>query len=438
MPYVGERANPHGFSNLLEDPWVQERLATFTALDDTVKGDFSELPLQEASKLPQSHPSLTRVLAIDGSVSSTESFTHGFQVGAIKVAVVEEALERLKALESRRFIDPKEVRDVFQAHALTGILPGRGIGHRGSQEERTWQDKFRLELFLTFKHFQVPGTSRTLLQVLRSVMAPKVLICSFCKLNSPGEPLALPLPAETDFISCPQCHRGVYSTDSLFLDSELTYLDNGKVFLSAMNLVERFLMAGLLETSSPQESKATAFITDGPLAFFSSDSDINNRLLYHIQRQKHFPLLFGLEKTGVANGFAQVPEVQERLLPGHFAMVTEGIADQLSGKASSRKSSYAYGKRFLYRTVRGDKTFVVMVPPRVGLPYQRFDARCEEWSNYPTLGSVAALLEEAKTERFGTSTAALAVVGQANFAASLPKVLSEHVLASLVSTARKS
>ena len=430
MPYAGEKANAYGGHVLLEDPWVKERLNTFMPLDHVVKGDFSDLPLMEASKLKRTHPSIEKLVAIDGSISVTESFAYGFQVGALKIAVVTEDKKKLEALKSSKFIDPRALADAFGETSMTGLLPGRGIGHRGA-DNRTWQDKFRLELFLTFKHFTLPTNGESLLKPLRSVMAVKELSCASCRQEGKGVD-AVPLPSDKDYTTCNVCGKGMYLTDGLFLDSELSYLDNAGVFLSAMNLIERFLMAGVIETTSLEEKTVTAFITDGPLAFFSSNSEINNKLLYQVQRQNPQPLLFGVEKTGVANSFAQIPEVQEKLKPGYFAMVTEGIANLMLGKASSRKDSYSYGKRFLYRNLRGDKIFVVMVPPRVGLPYQKFEARCDDWTTYPTLGSVSDVLEQEQTERFGVDTAALGIISQANFSASLPKVLSEALLHELV------
>lgn len=430
-PYHNERANPYGHNPLLEDPWIRERLDTYAPLDNVVKSDLSDLPVMEAKKLKRSHKNIERLVAVDGSISVTESYTYGFQVGAIKVAAVTEDLVKLREVQAMKFIDPQAIGLIYSSAAYTGLLPGRGIGHRGHESDRTWQDKFRLELFLTFKHFELPGSKKNLLTVLHSVMAPKTLICASCRQEG-KEPEPLVLPPKHDFVKCPTCKKGVYVTDMLFLDSELTYLDNGGVFLSAMNLIERFLMAGLFEEMSVEDRNRTAFITDGPLAFFSSNTEINNKLLYQIQRQQPQPILFGVEKTGVANAFAELPEVREHLKPGCFAMITEGFANLMVGKTTSRKNSYAYGKRFLYRNLRGDKVFVVMVPPRVGLPYVKFEARCDEWNTYPTLGSISDVLEAQQTERFGLDTAALDIVSHANFSASLPKVLSEALLTDLV------
>lgn len=431
-PYHNEKANSYGFAPLLEDPWIRERLETFVPLDDAVKSDFQTLPIKPAYELRRTHPRVKRIIALDGSVSSTESYTHGFQVGAIKVGMVSEDVQLLNALKKDKFIDPARLEQVYSSEAFTALLPGRGIGHRGAHD-RTWQDKFRLELFMAFKHFVIPGTRSTLLTALQSVMAAKTLSCSTCRVTG-EEKAPLALPPNKDFVRCPQCGKGVYLTDVLFLDSELTYLDNGGVFLSVMNLVERFMMAGLVEATPPEARATTAFITDGPLAFFSSDAEINNKLLYQIQRQKPQPLLFGLEKTGIANAFAEVPEVREKLTAGSFAMITEGFATSMTGRPS-RKDSYAYGKRFLYRNKRGDKIFVVMVPPRVGVPYAKFEARCDDWSTYPTLGSISDILEEQQTDRFGLGTSALGIIARANYAASLPKVLSEMLLVDLVKKA---
>ena len=142
--------------------------------------------------------------------------------------------------------------------------------------------------------------------------------------------------------------------------------------------------------------------------------------------------MFGLEKTGNVNMLAKLPELEKLLKPGHYAMVTRDIANLIQGKNSKNKDSYFYGKRFIYRTLDNSKTFVVMVPPRVGTPYDRGNVRSDLWETYPTLRIISEIIEENSTDQFSRGTAALSSIAKANHAASIPKVLGEEFLSELV------
>lgn len=439
MPYENERANPLGASVLLEDSFIRDRLKTYALIEEDSELETSQIPVIDARELAESHEleEITRLIAVDGSVTQTESKGRSYQVGAFKVGVVEESLDAMRALSSSKFIDPKLLTEAYKIHPLVGLLPGRGVGQLDGGSDRTWRDKFRYELFVNFVHLETPSVftkKMSLLDSLKMVL-PKnhPVYCSHC-FNEVGEERREKVRLERgrNYSSCGVCGRGIYLTDALYLNSELSGLDNNKVFLSTMSLAERVVTAGLIECASKNELETTAFVTDGPLAIFSFRDLMNQHLLYQIQRQSPQPLLFGLEKTGDANDFSKLPEVDAALKPGSFMMLTDEVSYIMAGKRYSEKSSYSYGRRFLYKTRSGSKVFALMVPPRVGKAYERNNIRPDEWSTYPTLRTISELIEENQTDLFGVSVPALAGVAKANSAASLPKVLGEEVLTDLV------
>lgn len=440
MPYENERANPLGASSLLEDPFIRERLTTYSLIEDDQDIDTRQIPVIPARELPSSHElsEITRLVAVDGSVTQTESLGRSYQVGAFKVGVVEESLDAMRELSNSKFIDPKSLEKAYTTYPLVGLLPGRGVGQSGGGPDRTWRDKFRYELFINFMHLETPPIftkKMTLISALKAVL-PKnhSVYCSHCFADVAEEKRdAIRLERGKDYSTCRVCGRGVYLTDALYLNSELSGVDNNKVFLSTMSIVERVVTAGLIESASKNELETTAFVTDGPLAIFSFRDLMNQHLLYQIQRQSPQPLMFGLEKTGHANDFAKIPEVDALLKPGSFMMLTDDVSYIMVGKRYSEKASYSYGRRFLYKTLDGNKVFALMVPPRIGKAYERASIRPDEWDTYPTLRTISELIEENQTNLFGVRVPALAGVAKANSAASLPKVLGEEVLTDLVS-----
>jgi hypothetical protein len=142
-----------------------------------------------------------------------------------------------------------------------------------------------------------------------------------------------------------------------------------------------------------------------------------------------FPVYGGVEKTGNYRKFALGQDVQDRLNPGSVAMITSNLAAIMEDGGDDSLSSldHYFGKRFLYRSIDGSKTFVIMLPPRTGKPYSD-KISSDDWENYPHLKTFCEYVEKYKTDRFGLREAALDILSEANHAASLPARLSEKYL----------
>jgi len=234
---------------------------------------------------------------------------------------------------------------------------------------------------------------------------------------------------------CLTCFEPVYLTDHIGAS-----MLKGSFFQPMMLLMERMLMNGLIKGAITGESKirpeSTLFVMDGPLALYDNYYSFSNYLLEELQGYSSMPALMGIEKTGKTNDFARWESTQAKLLPGQVGMVTTEVAQLLEGKDKDEDyyHPYFYGKKFLYRTKDGDKTFVFMAVPLSGHPYRlsREDEFSEEWSNYPHLRLFCDYIENTYTNRFGLETAALDIISEANFAASLPSILSMRFLNQLI------
>jgi hypothetical protein len=196
-------------------------------------------------------------------------------------------------------------------------------------------------------------------------------------------------------------------------------------------MVERILSFAFIEHFPLEE---TIFVTDGPLAVFKPFG-INPYFLESFQGKESLPILMGLEKTGLIHNFASLPQINEKISPGSIVMVTKELLDLLvGGREGNITQPYFYGKRFIYKTKDGSKTFVLMALPQRDNPYplSEKDRLSDHWDNYPHLHVLCEYIEENLTDSFGREQASLDIIAEANHAASLPKKLSEKFLSEIV------
>lgn len=447
MPYSNEYANPLGYSPLVTDEFVADRLKTFSFVPrrkETGPTEVELMPVLALDELasPAAYLQPERAFAVDGSLAVT-SDEYSFQLAAVKIGCVVQDLKAKAALaEQAGPIDPDALARLYRTGAYTTLLPGEGV-YGLTPGEDTWQDKFREELHATFKHLRLPfaKTPRPLLEALRATVPTGLTtMCVACHDAGRLKPAENTISLAEGAAFCPTCFREIHFTDFLFTESWLKEGKASDVFLAMMLILERTLFQGVLLDSLDGSPRLpwdrTVFIVDGPLAIYSTHS-LNRYFLDRLQTYSTQPLAMGVEKTGSYVRFAQRPDVQAVLEPGSVAMITTEVANVLGGRAAERRSKHAftYGKRFIYRTRDGHKTFVIMVPPFEGPPQKLTGERGEaadEWATYPTLRPLCEFLESNSTDQFGTATAALDIVAEANHTASLPKVLSEKFLDELL------
>lgn len=422
MPYESEKANPYGYEPLLTDAFLAERLSTyrFSPPDEEKQAErlkaFKVIPAVELTT-SLAYEDLTHAYGIDGSISAPTPES-GLDLAALKLALVEQRLDSPPAATG--LVNPSAVGSAFQRNHLVGVMPGEGVYDPLLGDTL---DKFRLELWLTAKHWRVPmGASPSLLEVLFSLIPSDRHICLKCGATS--ERLALSHPTAAG--ECTACYEPVYQTDFLvpFFKKSL----KSDYYTNIMLFFERVLMAAVMaEAPNPESS---LFILDGPLSIYSVQV-FNDFLLQPLQKRHAMAPLMGLEKKGAFQNLLRDPQADAKLAPGMVGMLTVPLAHMITGAApSAKKEFYAYGKRFLYRTQDGSKVFGLNLVPQEGRPYKGH--RADEWENYPHLHLACQFLEREQTNAFGLGVAALHVIAEANHAASMPKVLSTRFLEELL------
>lgn len=439
MPYDRELASSYGYSALLNSEFIKKRLATFVSSagypEDSVSDLLKVVSADELSTI--SGVNIEHVVSIDGSVLPVENKRPLIELGFIKVAVVLENLNKLKVLNNSPMSPtPSQVRDCYKTYTIETVLPGRGVEDKTTHAAS--RNKFRLEVFESCRSLLVDpnplfrgGADYSLMDALGEIVQDPtgygtfIIKCSNQACRSDN--------AIATRVNCERCGEHLYPTDFLRLHQKFSNSgSNEKEFNEAMSTMERIVMAGLILKAShnPESLKRVLFITDGPLAFFRA-GELSEHMTNFLQRQKNQPVLMGIEKTGRVADFANSDTVQKKLNPGDVAMLT---SDAFRLLADASTSSYGhesfYGRRFIYRTRSGHKTFVLSVPPSSGIAYG-IDSS-EEWTDYPTLKHLIDVIEETKIDLYGTSTPAISSISKANDTASIPRSLGEKMLSEII------
>lgn len=424
MPYQGERAYPYGYGDLLSSDFVKERLGSF--LPRGGEEEASEevtLPILSLEELPEQLTyDLTSVVALDGSLQVVEVTHPSLEVGFLKVGVVVERLQALRELEGQAGpVATGALAKAYRTYSISTVLPGRGI--EDEDEALSGRRKFAKELYANVKAMKATlsqeGEGDTLLTTLSSLFPQGFPV--YCEACEDWQKFT-----STVAVNCPSCGGLLlYPSDCLKLHSLYNASGtNSKLYSETMSTLERLLMAGLLRraasASGGRPLLSTAFITDGSLALFQAGALVVP-LLTQVQTLPHFPLLMGIEKTGAAVELMKRQSLREALGPGQVLMFTPAVLEQLKGGYSEGfRNEPFYGRRFAYRTRRGDKTFVISLPPRRGVPSTHSDDVWEDWEAYPTVRAACELLELTSTDLYGPATAAVTSVAKANDTASIP------------------
>ena len=114
---------------------------------------------------------------------------------------------------------------------------------------------------------------------------------------------------------------------------------------------------------------------------------------------------------------------------GHAMMLTQDYINRLLGRSSGNPygSDEFYGRRFIYRTTKGD-VLVVTVPPQHGVAPYGADPRSEKFDSYPTLQVICQVLDSLRTRMYDDAVIPVAL---AHSTAALPLGVGRSVLTRL-------
>lgn len=436
MPYKHELANSLGAMDLLRDEhkeWMLKRLKTYSRKPyrDEDEGDYlGALKFIDARDL-KLHTDFQKAVAVDGSLASLEDPS----VTVIKIASVWADLT-VEAKYLSGVIDPSSLKGRYKSEFGVGLLPGRDIYPKDKQG--SWDAKFREELFASFRHMNVHNSNRSfpLAAFLRKFLDGEMDKIGLKCPNCGSERIDFSIEGFETF--CDACNADIYITDYLS-GSLFTAASSGTgPMLLAEQILFHSLIHGVSDGHIPGHSTGdTLFIADGPLRMFLLPQ-IARIGLEKLQAMRPYPAVVSFMKSGHVEKIFDNPKADELLEPGHVALITDEMRDHKKGDIGKQANSGLYGKSFAYRTRDGSKRFGFMMPPRLGSlgAEHAHSSVIDEWGNYPHLRGIVEFIEKNATNENGAGTPSLDIIGQANFAASLPYNLSKSVLTDLVADAK--
>jgi hypothetical protein len=249
-------------------------------------------------------PSL--VVGIDGSYFiNTLPILRKTQTGHVKVSCVCVDAVKYAALQKRVFVDPDELAQAYSVESLVFSLPGPNMLYGGASSPRSSFRKAFWEVLLGATLFGKP-----MLDTFAAI-TPEVFIstCPSCY-ASYGE--RIPSTSEAP---CPACGEVMYPTDSLRIhEAMLAQSDCGSAISQAMRFFEHLAMAHHVRmlVADEMDIDRTAYVMDGPLAFFGAASKMSSRFQkFYFELEKH-PVIIGVQKTGtLATHAAEIADVIE-------------------------------------------------------------------------------------------------------------------------------
>lgn len=438
MPFNNEYANPLGYETIFEDN-ILDSLKSFSFTPPEGEAEFAHatelMEVKRVDDLPISIPleAIDKAIAVDGSIARVDDELT-YEIALLKIATIVADLKRIQ--ESNKIVEAtllNEDRPLYDRYHGALMMGGRGI-YGDINVGPFWQDKFRYDLNSGVKGFPVLDTSVKLNDFIEGLFeGGRKITCQYC--DTFADDHAKKIHTNRTRVSCVECGRFYYPTDAIF-SNWLCIKDNvGSTYLSLMVILEKILTLGMMETSLSLDKEL--YITDGPLVIYGPFAHLTKLFRERIQ-SLDTPLLIGVEKHGVHHNFAMRDDIQAALFPGSVALLSTELTERLCGKMNGLyQEQYGYGKRFLYRTLNGEKTFVFMAVPERNLPYvSKDDTDADNWDRYPHLRLYCEYLETHSIDTFGTTEAAIDILAEANHEASLPKTLSEKILKEKVAAAK--
>lgn len=412
MPYESEYANSLGYESFLSNEFVSQRISTF----------------KRAQRDEYFDNAIDRGLVLSGLGESGEGFPQWVGIDGSRAASQPDSGVELAALQWAIVSRPSNER-IFDHQLLTSVFPVLGFDTDSATPTR-WSAKLREEIFENFKHYQIPQCdNQSLLDLLQDAVPQKThFYCTGCALEDPTNRSWYELNLSKDGIGeCRHCFETVYLTDHLISNDLKMAAGQGVLLQRLMLFVER-----LVGHAIASQNEDTLVVVDGPLSLYGSYYPFNSVFLQDSNRISRN--LVGFEKSGRMSDFATYLSASDHLDPGSVMMITTDTLNLIMDRNARRelKKVFHMGRYFIYRTQDGLKTFVFMAPPSDGLAYSTDEPVSDEWTNYPVVPAVCAFIENEKTDAFGLAQPSLDLISEANFAASLPKNLSEIFLSLIV------
>lgn len=296
-------------------------------------------------------PSL--VVGIDGSFFvNTLPLLRKTQTGHVKVSCVCVDAVKYAALQKRVFVDPDELAQSYSVESLIFSLPGPNMLYGGATSPKASFRKALWEVLSSSRMFEKP-----LLDTFAAI-SPDVFVstCPACY-ASIGERVP-----STEPLLCPACGEVIYPTDTLrFHEALQDQSDCGAAVSQTMRFFEHLAMAHHVRmlVADEMDIARTAYVMDGPLAFFGAASKMSARFQkFYFELPTH-PSIIGIQKTGtLANHAAEIADVIE----DDTACIVDPTYRKLFLETDNDDFGYEtyYGQEFIGKV--GGQEYVFMLP----------------------------------------------------------------------------
>lgn len=312
MPFEGEFASYEPLRRLLTDERLKDIKERLAVRNNGNEDDLTKLNIVNKLDLNISDWQPNYVIGIDGSFHAVpvQNGFPGAEVGYVTVASVLLMLDRIRALEDKEFISPKEFRETEKASTFDSTFAGSNVVIDNEIDAKSSMRKLLYEQLLQRIEF---SEGETLLDTYEALLKIKR------KKDGDNHPPKCPCDMQCDFVygygeydcSNQGCTKKLFSTDALRLHE----LHNdagtcGEMYGQIMSTLERLWLVHLLRAFERKNwlpvLNQIAFMIDGPLAVFSTSSWLTKSISDELQRinelQKKINgndlLIFGVEKTG--------------------------------------------------------------------------------------------------------------------------------------------
>jgi hypothetical protein len=448
MPFEGEYAHYKPLKRISENEQVQTLLNRARRVEPH---SIPSTPLNNVllSDLQVRESEIDFVLAIDGSMAEVP-VDNGYPcaaVGYVTVASVLLDVAKMKTLDAKRPIDPKEFRTLEDAESIDGALPGSNVV---IDDELDACHSFRRALFEVFRSKQVSESGESILNTYEALLRLKP-----ASLNPQSCPYNDCLRKDKSYsagLAEYQCDcsnvRALFSTDALriheFMNPEGS---NQSMLTETMSVLERVWVIHFLRTLERENLlpvlQRLAIVVDGPLAVFGAPAWLSSAIKIELARinnaakqaigDKNFELLmFGVEKTGAfmehLTNIDKGPKGEGNALPHQSAcLLTDDYIKQRIRFSNSEgmygRNTY-FGRKAFYKTASG--ALIVINSPF--LTEDHSDLKRAEVSQFPRLADTMKLLDTLVSARYRNSVTPLI---SAHAEAAIPLNLGRRVLEKL-------
>ncbi len=448
MPFEGEYAHYRPLKRIVENEQVQRLLARSHRIEPN---SIPSTPLNTVSllDLQPTENGIDFVLAIDGSMHE-EPVDNGYPsaaVGYVTVASVLLDVAKMKVLDAKRPIDPKEFRTLEDAESIDGALPGSNVV---IDDELDAVHSFRRALFEIFRSKQVSesgesilNTYEILLRLKPTSVNPQACPYKDCLRTDKSYSVGL---AEYQ-CNCPNA-RSLFSTDALRIHEFMNPEGSNQAMLTeTMSVLERVWVIHFLRTLEREKLlpvlQRLAIVVDGPLAVFGAPAWLSSAIKIELARinnaakkaigDNNFDLLmFGVEKTGAfmehLTNIDKGPKGEGNALPNQsaFLLTDDYIKQRIRFSNSERmygRNTY-FGRKAFYKTASG--ALIVINSPFLNEDHS--DLKCAEVSQFPRIADTMKLLDTLVSARYRNSVTPLI---SAHAEAAIPLNLGRRVLEKL-------